>query len=262
MHDAIMDYFRNHARSFPRRETTNPYHILVSEVMLQQTQASRVIEPFTRFIRTLPTLQDLAHTDRWTLLGLWTGLGFNRRGLKLQRCARDILTHHQGVLPNNPSILITLPWIGKYSAHSLPIFAYNADVVTVDINITRVYHYRCRKFWLIDEQTRLTPNIIRTLATQCLPRWQSRLWHNALMDYGAHIATAKIVGITAPKQKPFGGSVREVRGYILKHLTKQKNEPLTASVLQLRFPDHDCQAILDALVQEGMISVIDWVYSV
>ncbi|MCS6983122.1 MAG: hypothetical protein NZL83_03005 [Candidatus Absconditabacterales bacterium] len=262
IHDSVLSSYRAQGRSFPRRNTSYPYHILVSEIMLQQTQAVRVVEKYTRFVSILPTLQDLAVVDRTTLLSLRSGLGFNKRGLNLQKCAQAILTQHQGIIPTDPHILITLPGIGPYTSHSIPIFAYNADIVTVDINITRVYHYRLRYFGIIDETTTLYPKDIRTIAYHCRLPGQSRLRHNALMDFGAQVATAKKVGITAPKQKPFSGSIREVRGYILKYLTKQKKQPLTLDHVQHSFPHHDCQAILHTMVAEGLIGYKEGEYFV
>ena len=246
-HQTIRDYARDNARIFPWRQTLNPYHILVSECMLQQTQAQRVVPKYNQFLSSFSSLEALANAPLADVIAHRSGLGFNRRAINLQRCASILVSTYSSHIPNDPATLITLPWLGIYSSHSIPIFAYNIDDVTIDINIKRVYiHY-------FELDPAIKPRELRAIARQCLPIGRSRDRHNALMDYGSSVANAKVTGISAPKQKPFIGSKREVRGTIIKHLSKKIS--LTPHDVQILFPHHDCQQIIDDLIQEWLLSM-------
>ena len=134
----ILDRYQHNARSLPRRQTTDPYQIMVSEIMLQQTQVDRVIPKYLHFLELFPTLQSLADTDKTTLLTARSGLGYNSRALNLQKAAQVIVHEYKYIFPQTKDELIKLPGIGPYTAGAICAFAYNQDVTVIDINIKRV----------------------------------------------------------------------------------------------------------------------------
>jgi len=180
---AILRWYRRNARSFPWRRTRNPYRILLSEVMLQQTQTSRVVEKYPRFLRRFPTFQALARARRSSVIRAWQGMGYNNRAVRLQQLARAVMREHGGRLPRDPQLLQQLPGIGRYTAHAIACFAYGENVPVVDTNVRRVL-------------ARLFPQLARNgdiwqLATALLPKQRAYDWNQALFDFGATICTAR-----------------------------------------------------------------------
>jgi A/G-specific adenine glycosylase len=185
MQDTILDRYTEHARELPRRETTDPYEILVSEVMSQQTQVSRVIPKYHALLHKAPTVYELAQLDKPTLLRLRSGLGYNNRALRLQRTAQIIVDEHDGQFPQDEKALLALPGIGPYTAHALMAFSRNMQVPVLDINIRRVL------VTMLGLPSDISDRDLRQVAIICIPPNRSREWHNALMDYGAMVLTAK-----------------------------------------------------------------------
>ena len=134
----VYNYFSSHGRSFPWRRDYDPYHVFVSEIMLQQTQADRVGPKFEAFVAALPSFSALAEAPLKKVLSLWQGLGYNRRALNLKRAAEIIAREYNGMLPSSPELLETLPGIGKATAASLAAFAFNKPVVFLETNIRTV----------------------------------------------------------------------------------------------------------------------------
>ena len=207
----ILSYYTQYKRHLPWRQTTNPYHILLSEFMLQQTQVSRVIIYFQQWITQWPTIQDLAQAPRSQVLHAWMGLGYNSRAVRLHQTAHIICEKYHGDILRAMHHFKDLPGIGPYTATAVRIFAANEDVVTVDTNIRRILIY---EFHLPET---IPDNALWTLARRCLPKGKSRDWHNALMDYGSQVLTARKTRIP-PKttQSTFEGSDRQLRGQILR----------------------------------------------
>ena len=135
----VYDYYRIHGRDLPWRKTRNPYRILVSEIMLQQTQVERVIEKYKQFLAAFPNFSALADAPVRTVLTVWQGLGYNRRALALRSLAKTVMAEYTGRLPSDPETLITLPGIGKYTAGAVAAFAFNKPVVFMDTNVRRVF---------------------------------------------------------------------------------------------------------------------------
>jgi len=213
----IYDYYRDHPRSFPWRDTDDPYKIWVSEIMLQQTQAPRVVEKYNAFIAAFPRMQDLAAAPLERLLALWQGLGYNRRALGLQQAAK-ILTKELGAeVPEDPQLLKALPGIGPYTASAIRAFAFNRPDTFIETNIRRVFlhHFFPNQEGISDEQ--LMPMIAETV-----DRNDPRNWYYALMDYGAHLK-GEVVNPNRrsrhyTKQSTFEGSDRQIRGFILREM--------------------------------------------
>jgi len=245
-HKKIFTWWDKNKRSFPWRDTDDPYKILVSEVMLQQTQTTTVISKFNEFIEKYPDAESLAKAPKQEVLSLWSGLGYNRRALWLQEAAQQLSKMED--FPKSPKELQKLKGIGKYSASSILIFAFNQELATVDTNIRRI---------LITEGFAKEDTAEKELfhiAEQLLPKGKSRDWHNALMDYGAVYLTASVTGISpTTKQPKFKGSDREKRGKILKYLID--NNKTTFSVLEglLDCDSEQLKSILDKMIKDGLI---------
>ncbi len=245
----IFSWWNENKREFPWRETTDPYHIMVSEVMLQQTQASRVSVKYIDFIENFPTLEKLSKASKTDVLSLWSGLGYNRRAIWLQEAAQTVL--ELGEFPQTPEELIKLKGIGPYTARSILIFAYNLDIATVDTNIRRILI--AEKF--ADEET--SEKQLFEIAAELVPPGRSRDWHNAMMDYGATIATARKTGISPPSTQPsFKDSNRERRGQILRFILESKEVSLEDLGKLLNLDKDTIEEILDKMVKEGLVSKI------
>lgn len=213
----IRAFYREHGRSLPFRQTRDPYRIAVAEIMLQQTQVERVVPRYDSWIARWPAWSALAEASSRQLLAAWSGLGYNRRALFLREMARVVIARHGGILPDDPAALIRLPGIGPYTSRAIPIFAYNKPFVAVDINIRRVLIHELQ----LPPST--TPRQLESVALQLLPRKQAREWHYALMDYSA-LALPRQLGTVRPlaRQKAFDGSIRQIRGEIIRRLTTRR----------------------------------------
>lgn len=213
----LYQFFHDQGRQLPWRATPDPYHILVSEIMLQQTQVERVALKYEPFLNTFPDVWSLARAPLRDIMAAWQGLGYNRRALALQRIARRLTAEFDGRLPASVDTLRTFPGIGAATAGALAAFAFNQPVVFIETNIRRVFLH-C----FFPGQSGVRDREILPLVDQTLDRLQPRPWYYALMDYGTMLKRA------APnpnrrsahhqRQAPFAGSDRQIRGQILKAL--------------------------------------------
>ena len=203
----LLAWYKRNARVLPWRETRNPYAILVSEFMLQQTQVSRVLEYFPRFMARFPTIASLAGARPKAVLEEWDGLGYYARARNLHRLAGEVTRLHDGTLPDKPEELRTLPGVGRYTAGAVACFAYEKAVPTVDTNVRRVLE---RAF---------APKDVWELAAKLVPKNGERAWrfNQALMELGALVCTAR-----KPKcpECPVRGDCRAVRSGIRIHSRK------------------------------------------
>ncbi len=221
----IYNYYRKHGRALPWRTTRNPYRILISEIMLQQTQVERVLEKYKEFLAAFPNFSSLAQAPLPKLLRVWQGMGYNRRALALRALAQTVMNEHRGKLPSDPDELVKLPGIGKYTAGAVAAFVFKKPVVFMDTNIRRVYihHFFHDRENIRDEE--IVPLIEKTL-----DKAGPGKWYNALMDYGSMLkkeqSNPNQRSAHYTRQSPFENSNRQVRGRILKALVKES--PLTA----------------------------------
>lgn len=185
--EALLNWFKNHARDLPWRGTHDPYAIWVSEVMLQQTRVDTVIPYYHRWLDLFPTVEDLAGADEDDVLQAWEGLGYYRRARNLRRAARLLTAQHQGQLPQDRKSLQALPGIGSYTAAALASIAFNQDEAAVDGNVRRVL----TRFYDINTplHTAQTENKLKHIAAQNLPRGKSGIYNQALMELGALVCT-------------------------------------------------------------------------
>ena len=184
---AVLDWFDASARSMPWRGITDPYAILVAEVMLQQTQVDRVILAYLAFLARFPTLQSLAHAPRAQVIRAWAGLGYNRRAVNLQRAAQAALARFGGRLPEDTESLRSLPGVGDYTAAAVACFAHDAQVSVVDTNVRRVLG----RFFFGQDWDQRSDRELRTLAEAALPAGMAWSWNQALMDLGATVCPAR-----------------------------------------------------------------------
>lgn len=246
----LLDWYKQHKRDLPWRQTQDPYKILVSEVMLQQTQVPRVIEKFTRWMDLWPTVQDIAQASRADILREWSWLGFNRRAINLHEACKKLVadtadTRPVSMLMTDYTYLRSLPWVWDYTANAILAFAYNYEVPVMDINIKRVLLY---SFQLPPE----TPmRELQELALSLVPHWESRDWHNAIMDYGSQVLHSKATWIRSAKQSTFKWSDREVRGWIMKQIAKNWSIAMQDVIIQR--PQKDVSSIVTWLISEWFL---------
>jgi len=248
----VLSRYRAAARKFPWRETTDPYAILVSEIMLQQTQVSRVTEKFPEFLAAFPDVAFLAAAPLADVLAAWQGMGYNRRAIALQKCARIVTDEYGGRLPDDPTILATFPGIGRATAASICAYAFNRPVVFIETNIRRVFIHH-----FFNDGATVSDDEIRPLVEAALYHADPREWYNALMDYGTDLAKS----VPNPnrrsrhyaKQSAFEGSDRQIRGAILKLLVAKGTLTRVALLREMNDDKNRVGAILAALEAEGFI---------
>jgi A/G-specific adenine glycosylase len=235
----LFEWFRANQRKLPWRETRDPYEVLVSEVMLQQTQVDRVIPYFHEFLRRYPTVETLAEAPTSEVIRIWAGLGYNRRAVNLQRTAQYVATNLYGKFPETVQELKKLPGIGPYTAGAIACFAYEQDVPFLDTNMRRVLH----RFWFgvdVPAPTASEREVI-AFAEDVVPPGNGWEWNQALIEFGALLCTARkpacVIcplqercaaypeiqtqlamlpkGVRLKREEPFSGSNRFYRGRVI-----------------------------------------------
>lgn len=213
----IRSFYKSNKRNFPWRKTSEPYSILVSEIMLQQTQTGRVIQKYSEFLKTFPDFETLANAKTFEVLKVWSGLGYNRRALFLQQSAEIIHKEFKDDFPLDPNTLQKLPGIGKATARSLLVFSKNIPLVFIETNIRRVFIY-----FFFSDNNKIDDKEIEKLIGETLDKKHPRDWYYALMDYGAMLGRLKEnpnkKSLQYSKQSKFEGSVRKIRGEIIRLL--------------------------------------------
>jgi A/G-specific adenine glycosylase len=211
---AILEHYLIHGRDLPWRRTDDPYKVLVSEMMLQQTQVGRVIEKYGPFVGRFGDFASLAAAPLVEVLALWKGLGYNRRALYLKETTRIVMDRYAGSLPDSPDELTKLPGIGPNTAGAIAAFAFRRPVVFIETNVRTVFIHR-----FFEGSDRVRDDEILPLVAATLDRANPRTWYWALMDYGAALKEqGKNPGRRSAhytRQSPFWGSDRQIRGAIL-----------------------------------------------
>lgn len=252
----IWQFYKEYGRSFVWRMTRDPYHIMVSEIMLQQTQTDRVIPKFEHFIAAFPAIPFLAQADLRDVLAVWQGLGYNRRGKALWQNAQRLMDEFNSVIPNDPQILQTFNHIGPNTAASITVFAFNKPVVFIETNIRTVYLHHFFKDAESVHDKQLMPLIEATVDHN-----NPREWYYALMDYGVYLK--KMMPNPSRKsahhnvQSKFVGSDREIRGRIIKKLTTVASVSKAELFAYLGNEYERYEKILAELVREDMVKVKD-----
>ena len=248
----VYDYYRTHGRDLPWRNTDNPYHILVSEIMLQQTQVDRVMAKYIQFIAAFPDILSLSKATLREVLTVWQGLGYNRRAAALRSAARTLVAEFGGALPSSADVLIKLPGVGKTTAAAIAAFAFHRPAVFIETNIRSVFIH----FFFEDKKgvrdAELFPLIEKTLDVA-----RPREWYYALMDYG--VMLKKQYGNPGrrsaryQRQSPFKGSNRQLRGMIIRTLVERPGMTAHALAKALDMGTERTGECLRQLQDEGLI---------
>lgn len=249
-------------RDLPWRNTRDPYGILLSEVMLQQTQVSRVMGRWEQWLDAFPTIADLANAPLPPVLELWQGMGYNRRALNLKRCAEQVMELHGGVVPQDKKALLALPGIGPSTSAGVRAFAFGLPDIYLETNVRAVFIHElfpgCDK--VADKE------IIPLVEATCPADKRVRDWYYALLDYGAHLK--KTQGNPTRKSKQyarqskFEGSHRQKRAYLLRRVieaplaSEELAEDLARAEVKAGRPApaaEEARTILEELEREGFI---------
>ena len=248
----IYGHYHAHGRSFPWRQTTDPYHILVSEFMLQQTQTERVINYYGPFIEQFSNFRALANAKLKNVLERWNGLGYNRRAIHLKKAAEEVMIRYQGKLPESFDEIVKLPGIGSATAGAILAFAFNKPVAFIETNIRRVFIH----FFFQDRKDIRDAEIL-TLVKKTLDEDNPRQWYYALMDYGAmikkNVSNPNRRSAHYTRQAPFDGSDRQIRGMIIRQLLS-RNDMHEQALIDLINADPDrAKKNLHRLKEEGFL---------
>ena len=253
--NVIWDWHKQNRRDLPWRNTNDPYAIMVSEIMLQQTQVSRVLAKYAEFLDAFPALESLARAPQRKLLKVWAGLGYWRRALYLQQAAKIIVKKYGGKFPRDPKTLEQLPGIGHYTARAIACFAFNTAEAFLDTNIRRVYIH-----FFFSKRKNVADKEILALAKRALRKQEPKEWHYALFDYGALALKDKKINRRSrhyAKQKKFEGSFRFFRTKIMRFLLEQPNQKATVNkitrMIRKEESPYAAEKLLASLRKDGLI---------
>ncbi len=249
----IFSFADQHTRNLPwRHPEVTPYQVMVSEIMLQQTQVDRVLPKYCSFLSLFPTVHDLARATLPEVLSAWQGLGYNRRGRNLRDAAVMIVERWAGVIPDELALLKTLPGIGEYTASAVMAFAFNKPALVLETNIRAVILHL-----VYPDQSGITDQLMMHQLAILQPANEPRRWYNALMDYGSDLKRRFVNPSRAAKahtvQSRFEGSDRQIRGELLRLALAQG--VLEGTLLDAVYygQRERVQRILHALVREGLL---------
>ena len=237
-------------RDMPWRANTEPYFVLVSELMLQQTQVDRVIPKFRQFMEAFPSIAALADGSLADVLIVWSGLGYNRRAKFLHEAAKKVVADYGGVIPGTFEELVKLPGVGPNTAGAMLAYSFNQSAIFIETNIRTVYFHH-----LFYDEPSISDAELKEKVTETIDQEHPREWYWALMDYGSYLKRQGASHIDQSKhykkQTPLKGSLREVRGLIVKQLSKEER---TLHQLKADLPDDErFEKALSALRKEGLV---------
>lgn len=250
--DALWDSYTTLKREFPWRNTDDPYRILLSELMLQQTQTDRVLPKYQQFLAYWPNFQAMAQTEIADVLMAWRGLGYNRRALALRTIARES-ERFGWTLPPQYDQLIQLPMIGPATAAAILAFAYQKPAIYLETNIRRVLIHQFHP-----DETQVSDTLLKKELEELL-QFQSdyRNWYYALMDYGVYLKKVLVNpnrrSAHYTKQSKFAGSNRQVRGLLLVAMTEQGALDIDSLSERINFPRERIMQCVEDLMKEGFI---------
>lgn len=266
--EPLRRWFEPRRRAYPWRRTADPYRVLFSEVMLQQTQASRVVPAYRAFLERFPTVRSLAAASLREVVAAWDGLGYNRRAVALSEAARTIVGDHGGRVPSDPVALQRLPGVGPYTAAAVASIAFAAPTAAIDTNVRRIV---ARVFLGVGADEAPAAEV-RALAEGWLDRGDPGGWNEALMDLGREVCRPRPRCEVCPlrrgcrflregrqpvlaqrRQPPFEGSSRQVRGAVVSHLRRREDATLAGLAGETGFPLERVAAAVAALASDGLI---------
>jgi A/G-specific adenine glycosylase len=254
----ILGYYRNNRRNFPWRSTTDPYAILVSEMMLQQTQTERVLVKYVKWMEHFPSAAALSAASFSEVLAEWNGLGYNRRARYLQNACIQVMSDYGGIFPKTAEKLQKLPGLGPYTSRAVSTFAYNNPEIFIETNIRSVFIF----FFFADRNDSVSDRELMPLIAQTLYRENPREWYYALMDYGSELKKKTVnpgrKSAHYSKQSKFEGSLRQARGAVLRQLTKTGGRLLLAEIAEAENLEYErISAAASSLEKEGFVVISD-----
>ena len=255
-HDKVWRYYTEHGRHdllwrLPETDGSfDPYKIMVSELMLQQTQVKRVLPKYEEFLRLFPSVHALSAASLGDVLVAWQGLGYNRRAKFLWQAAQMVAKDLDGKFPQTREELVELPGVGFNTAGAILAYAFNQPLPFIETNVRTVYIHH-----FFEDETGISDKQIAELVNRTLPKENAREWYWALMDYGTAIkqefGNKSRASKSYAKQSPFEGSRRAVRGAVIRALTQR---PHAYEILETAIADPRLESVLQDLVQEGMVA--------
>ena len=258
----VVENYRQYGRSFPWRETCDPYAILVSEMMLQQTQTLRVLPKYKAWLALFPDAASLARAPLADVLAAWNGLGYNRRAKYLQEACRAVCEKYNGTFPHTKDGLDLLPGVGPYTAGAVSAFAYNNPEIFIETNIRSVFIF----FFFNGTEKKIPDTELLPLVEQTLDRNNPREWYYALMDYGAElkrrVKNPSRKSAQYAKQSKFEGSLRQARGAILRRLTEKGEETLALIADAEHIDLYRLEKAAEKLTAEKLVCEKDGVYRI
>jgi len=245
----------------PWRTTRDPYAILVSEIMLQQTQVERVKSKYAEFLAGFPTTAALASAPLEDVLRVWQGLGYNRRAIALKRCAESIMDQHGGQFPQTPGELESLPGIGPYTARALAAFAFGIAEPLIETNIRTIFIH-----FFFHGRAQVSDREIMPLVAATLDRQDPRQWYYALMDFGVHLKQLHPNpgrrSSHHATQSRFEGSNRQQRSRLLRAVIECPGVSAAELADRLGAEPGDVDRNLAAMEREGFLQRVDDSYRV
>jgi A/G-specific adenine glycosylase len=250
--EIIWNYYTGNKRELPWRHTVDPYRIYVSEIMLQQTQVERVITKYAEFMKAFPGFSSLSSAPLEEVLRVWQGMGYNRRAKALKEGAQRVMKEFNGCLPEDETILLTFPGIGKATASSIVTFAFNKPAIFIETNIRRVFIH-----FFFHDQEGINDKTIIALVERTLEKEKPREWYYALMDYGAmlknKVPNPNRRSTSYTKQSRFEGSDRQIRGLVLKVILDKGQISEKDLIIGIKREPERIRKALKQLVDEGFI---------
>ena len=249
--EAVYAHYEQHGRDFPWRHTTNPYHILVAEVMLQQTQTGRVVNKYCAFVERFPDFETLARARPADVLEAWQGLGYNRRALALHTIAQSICSDFGGRMPQEKEALRAMTGIGAYTAAAIRAFAFNLPETFIETNIRAAFIHE-----FFPEASSVSDAEILPLVEATMDRTNPRRWYQALMDYGAMLKESDNPSRRSAHHHPqsrFEGSRRQARGIILRTLLHDGPTPAQTLASAIAEWDSRFDDALETLKRDGLV---------
>ena len=271
--EPLLAWYTPRRVAFPWRQTDDPYAVLVSEVMLQQTQATRVVPAYRSFLRCFPSVHALARASRAAVVRAWDGLGYNRRAVALLGAAQSIVRDHGGRVPADPEALRRLPGVGPYTSAAVASLAFGVPVAAVDTNVRRIV----ARVFQGREPHQISAARIGRLAERWLDRRDPGAWNQALMDLGREVCRPRPrcgicplaascrfrAGASRPagrpqrrgrtRSEPFEGSHRQIRGAVVRALRRRSSATLATLTRQIGQPPARIQRAIAELVGEGIV---------
>ena len=248
--ELVWDKARELYRDMPWRQDTRPYYVLVSEIMLQQTQVDRVIPKFEAFIAAFPDISSLAQASLADVLKLWSGLGYNRRAKFLHEAAQMVQRDFEGTFPDTHEALLKLPGVGVNTAGAILAYSFEQSVVFIETNVRTVYFHH-----FFEDRNDISDRELREVVERTIDREHPRQWYWAIMDYGSYLkrqgAGRNDKSKHYKKQSALKGSVREVRGQIIRTLTGQ--DMTEGELRQVLAADERFETALAGLTRDGLV---------